>query len=92
MEWVWAHHALIGILADTLTFGGGCVLTRDAFLRLRELRRSRVDKRFRAELPRLNLTDDEWKAALAALRWTLAGFGLMVFGFLLQLVLRFMEP
>jgi hypothetical protein len=88
MEWFRANHVAIGVLADTLTFAGGCILTRDAFLRLRELRRSRMDERFRTEFPRLSLTDDEWKAALIALRWTVAGFGLMVMGFLLQLGLR----
>lgn len=79
---------VFGILADSLTFAGGCILTRDAFLRLRELRRGRLDERFRVEFPRLSLTDDEWKAAVTAMRWTVAGFGLMVMGFLLQLGLR----
>jgi len=81
----------IGILADTLTFAGGCILARDAFMRLRVLKRSRMDERFRVEFSGLNLSDDEWKAAVTAMRWTLAGFGLMVLGFLLQLGLRVME-
>ena len=91
MEWFRANHVVIGILADTLAFVGGCILARDVFLRLRELKRNRLDERFRAEFPRLNLTDDEWRAAVTALRWTLAGFGLIVLGFLLQLGLRFVE-
>jgi hypothetical protein len=91
MEWFSVHHAMVGILADTLTFAGGCILTRDAFLRLQDLKRNRIDKRFRADFPSLNLSDDEWRAAVMALRWTLAGFGLMVLGFLLQLGLRFLE-
>jgi hypothetical protein len=91
MEWFKANHVAFGVLADVLTFAGGCILTRDAFLRLRELRRSRVDQRFHREFARLNLTDDEWRAAVTGLRWTLAGLGLMVLGFLLQLGLRIME-
>jgi hypothetical protein len=91
MEWFRANQLVVGILADTLTFAGACILTRDAFLRLRELRRSRVDERFRAEFSSLNMTDNEWRAAVTALRWTLAGFGLMVVGFLVQLGLRVLE-
>jgi hypothetical protein len=91
MEWLRAHQAVIGILADTLTFAGGCILTRDAFLRLQELRRSRLDERFRVEFPAVNLSDDDWRAAVKAMRWTVAGFGLMVLGFLLQLGLRLVE-
>jgi hypothetical protein len=91
MEWFSAHRLVIGILADSVTFAGGCILTRDAFLRLRELKRSRLDERFQEEFPRLNLTDDEWKAAVTAMRWTLSGFGLMMLGFLLQLLLRVVE-
>jgi hypothetical protein len=91
MEWFRANHLAIGILADTLTFAGGCILARDAFMRLRVLKRSRMDERFRVEFSGLNLSDDEWKAAVTAMRWTLAGFGLMVLGFLLQLGLRVME-
>jgi hypothetical protein len=91
MEWFKANHVVFGILADSLTFAGGCILTRDAFLRLRELRRSRLDERFKAKFSRLNLTDAEWEAAVTAMRWTFAGFGLMVLGFLLQLMLRMVE-
>jgi hypothetical protein len=88
MEWLQAHHVQIGILADFLTFVGGFILARDAFLRLKELKKHRVDTRFSAEFPRLNLTDDEWDAAVLSLRWTLAGFALLLLGFLLQLLLR----
>jgi hypothetical protein len=88
MEWLRANLVGIGILADALTFAGGCILTRDAFMRLRELKHGRMDKRFRTEFPGLNLSDEEWKAAVKALRWTVVGFGLMVLGFLLQLGLR----
>lgn len=93
MEWFRANHLALGILADSLTFAGGCILTRDAFLRLSELRRSRLDERFKAKFSKLNLnlTDVEWEAAVTAMRWTFAGFGLMVLGFLLQLVLRAVE-
>jgi hypothetical protein len=43
MNWIAAHRLLIGILADSLTFLGGCLLARDAFLRLNELKKNRVD-------------------------------------------------
>jgi hypothetical protein len=92
MDWIEAHRAIIGILADTLTFLGGCLLARDAFLRLKDLKSKRIDEAFRREFPRLNLTDDEWNAAVVSLRWALAGFVLMVLGFLAQLLLRFVEP
>jgi hypothetical protein len=85
------HRVPIGIVADSLTFSGGAILTRDAFVRLKELNRNRLDARFRQEFPRLNLTDDELKAAVVSLRWTLAGVVLMVVGFLLQLLLRLIE-
>lgn len=91
MTSILAHHALIGILADTLTFLGGCILARDAFLHLRELKKTRVDVRFRTEFPRLNLTDDEFDAAVASVRWALTGFVLLVLGFLAQLLLRIIE-
>lgn len=82
---------MIGILADSLTFVGGAILTRDAFLRLTELKKSRIDVRFSAEFPRLNLTDEEWKAAVVSLRWALAGFLLIAIGFLAQLLLRLIK-
>jgi hypothetical protein len=91
MNWIHLHSPWVGILADSLTFIGGSILTRDAFLRLRELKKNRVDVQFRAEFPRLNLTDDEFKAALASVRWALAGFVLLLLGFLAQLLLRLME-
>ncbi len=92
MSWLHANHALIGIFADSLTFLGGFILARDAFLRLKELKKNRVDTRFRTAFPRLNLTDEEWNAAAASLRWTLAGFVVLLAGFLLQLLLRLIEP
>ncbi len=91
MNWIEAHRVLIGILADTLTFLGGCLLARDAFLRLKDLKKKRIDEEFRREFPRLNLTDDEWKAAILSLRWALAGFVLVSVGFLFQLLLRLAE-
>ena len=91
MNWIEGHRVALGILADSLTFLGGLILTRDAFLRLRELKKSRMDLRFRREFPRLNLTDEEWRAALVSVRWTVAGFGLIVVGFLAQLLLRLVE-
>jgi hypothetical protein len=91
MNWIHLHSLWIGVLADSLTFAGGFILTQDAFLRLRELRKSRVDVRFRAEFPHLVLTDDEFKAAVASVRWALAGFVLLLLGFLAQLLLRLIE-
>jgi len=91
MNWIHAHRLLVGIFADSLTFIGGFILARDAFLRLRELDRNRIDVQFRGEFPRLNLTDGEWRAALVSLRWVLAGFVLLLLGFLAQLLLRLAE-
>lgn len=91
MNWIQAHRLALGVLADSLTFLGGFILTRDTFLRLQELKRNRIDARFRKEFPRLNLTDDEWRAALVSLRWTLAGFLLVLAGFFAQVLLRLVE-
>jgi hypothetical protein len=91
MNRIGAHHVCLGILADTLTFLGGCILTRDAFLRLKELNGKRIDQEFRRQFPRLNLTDEEWKAAVVSLRWAVTGFVLLVLGFLAQLLLRLIE-
>jgi len=92
MSWFHAQHRLIGILADLLTFLGGCILARDAFMRLRELKKHRVDVEFDDEFSGLNLTDNERKAAMNALRWTFSGFALILVGFFFQLLLRFTEP
>jgi hypothetical protein len=92
MPWLRAHYFAIGILADSFTFLGGLLLARDAFLRLRELQRKRIDQEFRRQFPRLNLTDDEWQAAVVSVAWSLGGFLLMVLGFLCQLLLRLAEP
>jgi hypothetical protein len=82
------HRFLIGVLADSVTFLGGAMLTRDAFRRLRDLKNKRTDDEFRRTFPRLNLTDQDWKDAARAMRWTLAGFGLIAAGFACQLLLR----
>lgn len=91
MNWIEAHRTAIGLFADASTFLGASLLARDAFLRLRELQRKRIDEEFRREFPKLNLTDDEWRAALVSMRWALAGFILLLLGFLCQLALRFVE-
>jgi hypothetical protein len=72
MNWIHLQSLWVGIIADSLTFIGGFILTRDAFLRL-------------------SLTDDEFKAAVATVRWALAGFVLLLLGFLTQLLLRLIE-
>ncbi|HWE86652.1 MAG TPA: hypothetical protein VG267_17040 [Terracidiphilus sp.] len=92
MQWFHQHHIAIGILADSLTFAGGALLARDAFLRLQALRKSRTDSRFRETFPRLNLTDQEMREAIASLSWTLCGFVLLSIGFACQLLLRLVEP
>lgn len=91
VNWIEAHRASIGFLADGLTFVGGGLLARDALLRLRELHRSRVDEEFKRQFPKLNLTDKEWQAAIVTMRWTVAGFALMALGFACQLLLRFVD-
>jgi hypothetical protein len=91
MNWIHANQLLFGLLADSLTFLGGCLLARDAFLRLRELRRSRIDVEFRRRFPGVNLSDEELAASVKAMAWTVAGFLLLALGFLCQLLLRAAE-
>jgi hypothetical protein len=91
MHWSEAHRFAIGIFADLLTFTGGVILSRDALLRLRELRKQRIDEEFRRRFAGLNLTDAEWKDAVVSVRWALAGCLLLVAGFFLQLVVRILE-
>jgi len=91
MSFLEVHKTVIGVWADGLTFLGGACLAKDAFGKLRELKRVRTDSAFRARFPTLNLTDKEWKAAIASRWWALAGFGLVTVGFLFQLLLRFVE-
>jgi|HubBroStandDraft_1064217.scaffolds.fasta_scaffold524411_2 hypothetical protein len=89
MHYLYEHRFPIGILADSLTFLGGAFLARDAFRRLRDLGDKRTDDEFRRTFPKLNLTDQDWKDATRAMRWTFAGFVLMALGFACQLLLRF---
>jgi len=89
MHWLYVHRFCFGILADSLTFLGGLLLTRDAFRRLKDLKDKRTDEEFRRRFPKLNLTDQEWCDAIAAMRWTVGGFGLIAAGFACQLLLRF---
>ncbi len=89
MNWLHEHRFFVGILADSLTFLGGLLLARDAFRRLRDLKGRRTDEEFRRTFPRLNLTDQEWRDAIAAMWWTFGGFGLIAAGFACQLLLRF---
>ncbi|HSY37557.1 MAG TPA: hypothetical protein VK814_17520 [Acidobacteriaceae bacterium] len=89
MHWLQEHRFCIGILADSLTFLGGLLLARDAINRLQDLKNKRIDEEFRRTFPKLNLTDQEWRDAIAAMWWTVGGFALMVVGFAFQLLLRF---
>jgi hypothetical protein len=91
MHWAQAHRLAIGIFADVLTFVGGVILSRDALLRLRELRKQRIDESFRHRFAGLNLTDEEWRGAVISVRWALAGFLMLVAGFFLQFVERILE-
>jgi hypothetical protein len=91
MSFLEVHKTVIGVWADGLTFLGGACLAKDAFGKLRELKRVRTDSAFRERFPTLNLTDKEWKAAIASRWWALVGFGLVAVGFLLQLILRYAE-
>ncbi|MGD0628339.1 MAG: hypothetical protein ABR987_03255 [Terracidiphilus sp.] len=67
-------------------------MARDAFMRLRELKTHRVDAEFDDDFYGVNLTDNEMKAAVCALRLTFLGFALILLGFFFQLLLRFAEP
>jgi hypothetical protein len=89
MNWLHEHHFCIGILADSLTFLGGLLLARDAFRRLQDLKDKRTDDEFRRAFPKLNLSDQEWADAIAAMWWSVGGFGLITLGFACQLLLRF---
>ena len=91
MHWAEAHRVTLGILADLLSFLGGIILSRDAFLRLRELRKQRIDEEFRRRFSGLNLTDEEWQDAVVSVRWALAGFVLLVSGFFLQFIERILD-
>jgi len=91
MHWIEAHRLAIGILADLLTFVGGVILSRDALLRLMELRKQRTDEEFRRRFAGLNLTDEEWRGAVVSVRWALAGCLMLVVGFFLQLMERIIE-
>ena len=92
MNWLHEHRLALGAFTDSITFIGGAILARDAFRRLKDLKEKRIDKAFRSQFPRLNLTDDEWNAAIVSMRWTVAGFLLIVIGFSCQILLRFLEP
>jgi hypothetical protein len=89
MNWICEHRFWIGILADSLTFLGGFLLTRDALRRLKEVKNKRTDEEFRNTFPQLILTDQDWKDAIIAMRWTVGGFILIAVGFACQLLLRF---
>ncbi len=91
MHWAEAHRLAAGIVADSLTFFGGLILTRDAVLRLKDLKKKRTDEEFCRRFSGLNLTDDEWKEATTSVRWAVAGCALLGAGFFLQLVVRILE-
>lgn len=89
--WIAAHRLLLGLLADTLTFLGAALLTRDSFQRLAEVNRRRTIDKIHGLYPALNFADDEWAAAVQSTRWAFAGFFLVSLGFLCQLLLRAAE-
>lgn len=80
-----------GLGADLLTFGGGLLLARDAFWRLKELNETNVDQRFSKQFPKVNLVDPAAARAKMSERWALRGLGLLVVGFALQIISRFLE-
>ena len=92
MAWLESHRLTLGLLADCLTFAGAAILTRDSFKRMDDLRRKRTDQQFRKRFPQLNLTDDEWDAAVRSTKWNFAGFLLVCLGFLCQILLRCIDP
>jgi hypothetical protein len=91
MDWIEAHHFVVGFFADFLTFLGAILLARDAFLRLKELKKARISRSFDDLNPGLNLTDEEFQAAVVAMRWTITGFSLLIAGFACQMLLRVAE-
>jgi hypothetical protein len=91
MQFLHEHLLIFGVVADSLTFLGGLILSWDAFVRLRDLKDKRVDDEFRRTFPKLNLTDKDWKSAIWSVGRALAGSGLLAIGFLCQILLRFAE-
>ncbi len=91
MQFIHEHLLFFGVVADSLTFLGGGILSVDAFLRLGDLKKKRVNDEFRMTFPKLNLTDEDWKDAVWSVRRALAGSGLLAAGFLFQILLRFAE-
>jgi hypothetical protein len=81
----------VGLGADLLTFGGGLVLARDAFSRLKELNESKVDERFSKQFPNVNLVDPAAVRARMSERWAYRGLALLILGFGLQIASRFLE-
>jgi hypothetical protein len=91
MQFLHEHLLFFGVVADSLTFLGGLILSWDAFVRLRDLRDKRIDDEFRRTFPKLNMTDKDWKSALWSVGRALAGSGLLAVGFLFQILMRFAE-
>ena len=91
MQFLHEHLLFFGVVADSLTFLGGFILSWDAFVRLRDLKAKRIDHEFRRTFPKLNMTDEDWKNAVWSVGRALAGSGLLAVGFLCQILMRFAE-
>jgi hypothetical protein len=91
MQFLREHLLYFGVAADSLTFLGGVILSWDAILRLRDLKKKRVEDEFRRTFPRLNLTDSDWKDAVWSVGRALAGSALLAAGFFCQILIRFAE-
>lgn len=82
---------IVGIAADCLTFGGGLILARDGFQRLRDLHDARIEERFRERFPHLELVDPELGRARVSVRWVWRGMSLVALGFALQILSRILD-
>ncbi len=79
------------VLVDLLTFAGSVTLAVDAFLRRGQLAELKKDRELRRMKPGLRLRDREMKQAQESVRRAIWGIGMVAAGFLLQLVVRFVE-
>lgn len=92
MQWIETHlHLVLGIAADCLTFGGALLLAGDGFQRLKELNATKINERFRAAFPNLNLADGETAHAKKSERWAWRGLSLLTLGFVLEIMVRILE-
>ena len=89
MHFLAQYRLLIGLSADLLTFGGGLLLARDAFLHLKDLQDRRVDEEFERRFgKRLPLKNTKEQEAKTAVKLAIRGGAILLIGFILQILAR----